>query len=265
MNKKVIVITGGTSGIGEATVKALLEKDCTIYELSRRLEGTIFGVTHISTDITNSDQVKNAVSFILEKEGRIDVLINNAGYGISGAIEFTPMEEAKKQFDVNFFGMVNMNQMVIPVMRKQKSGTIINIASVASDVAIPFQAFYSASKAAVKSYSLALLNELHSFDVKVSVVLPGDIKTGFTSARNKIEAGDEEYNGMISRSVAVMEHDEQTGMNPDILGEFIAKICFKKNPAPIYTVGIKYKFFEFLLHILSTKTVSFIVRMMYAK
>ncbi len=264
MEDKVIVITGGTSGIGSSTVKALLNKNCKIYELSRREGGQFSQVTHISADITKPLQIKNAVNLILEKEKRIDVLINNAGFGISGAIEFTELSEAKRQFDVNFFGLVNMTQEILPVMRVQKSGRIINVASVAADIAIPFQAFYSASKAAIKSYSNALSIEMNQFNVQVCSILPGDIKTGFTAARQKNILGDEEYSGKISRSVAVMEHDEQNGMNPDVIGKFIAKIALKRKIGPVYTIGFKYKFFVFLVRIIPASWVNFLVRMIYA-
>lgn len=262
--KKIILITGGTSGIGLSTVAALLKKDCTVYELSRRPEGTVSGAFHIVGDITKEEQIRACVDLILEKEGRLDVLINNAGYGISGAIEFTPLEEAKKQFDVNFFGMVNVNLSVIPVMRKQGYGKIVNISSVAAPIAIPFQAYYSASKAAIKSYSMALANEVKPFGIKVCTILPGDIKTGFTAARNKSCEGDDIYKGRISKSVAVMEQDEQNGMSPDVAGKFIASVALRKRIKPVYTIGLKYKFFVFLTRILSEKMINWIVGLIYA-
>ena len=129
-------------------------------------------------------------------------MINNAGFGISGAIEFTPIEQAKRQLDVNFFGMVNMNHAVIPVMRKQGFGRIVNLSSVAGAIAIPFQAFYSASKAAINSYTMALANEIKPFGVTVCCVQPGDIQTGFTAARQKIVIGDDITAGFRARSRA---------------------------------------------------------------
>lgn len=156
-----------------------------MYELSRRAENAEPGVTHLQADVTDEAQVNAAVAEILRREGRIDILINNAGFGISGAIEFTPAQEARRQFDVNFFGMVNMNRAVLPIMRQQGSGRIVNMSSVAAPIAIPFQAYYSASKAAVRTYSLALASEVRPFGVEVCVIMPGDIATGFTAARRK--------------------------------------------------------------------------------
>ena len=137
---KICVITGGTSGIGKCTAEAMAQKGYTVYELSRREEG-LPGMFHIPTDVTDPDACQRAIDEVVSQAGRIDVMINNAGFGISGAIEFTPVEQAKRQFDVNFFGMVNMNRAVIPVMRAQRSGRIVNLSSVAGAIPIPFQAF----------------------------------------------------------------------------------------------------------------------------
>ena len=114
------------------------------------------------------------------RDSHIDVLINNAGFGISGAVEFTGTEEAQRQLDVNFFGMVRMNRQVLPVMRKQGYGRIVNLSSVAGAIPIPFQTYYSASKAAINSYTMALANEVKPFGIQVCCVQPGDIRTGFT-------------------------------------------------------------------------------------
>lgn len=263
--EKIIVITGGTSGIGLSTLNCFVKNGYKVYELSRREKGENTSAVHISTDVTKEEQVRNAINFILEKEGKIHLLINNAGYGISGAIEFTSAEKAKQQFDVNFFGMVNVNLAVLPVMRQQGFGKIINISSVAAPIAIPFQAYYSASKAAIKSYSMALANEVKPFGIQVSTILPGDIKTGFTNAREKIIQGDDIYNGRISRSVAVMEHDEQNGMSSDTAGKMIYNIAIRKKIKPVYTLGLKYKLVILLTKILSERMINFIVRLIYAK
>ena len=148
--KKVCVITGGTSGIGLCTAQAMLEKGYTVYELSRRAEGAP-GMNHIAADVTKEETLAAAIQEILKREDHIDVLINNAGFGISGAVEFTKTEDAQHQLDVNFFGMVRMNRQVLPVMRRQCYGRIVNLSSVAGAIPIPFQTYYSASKAAINS------------------------------------------------------------------------------------------------------------------
>ena len=261
---KVALVTGGTSGIGKETALALLADGFTVYELSRRAEG-LPGVSHLSADVTQEAQVNTAVAQILEREGRIDVLVNNAGFGISGAVEFTPAEDAKRLFDVNFFGMVNMNRAVIPVMRAQGSGRIVNLSSVAAPIPIPFQAYYSASKAAVNAYTMALANELRPFGVSVCAVQPGDIRTGFTAAREKNAEGDALYSGRISRSVGRMEHDEQTGMDPAAAGRFIASVARRRSVKPLYTIGFSYGLFTFLARILPSRTLTWLVGLLYAR
>ena len=238
---KIAVVTGGTSGIGLATAKELLKAGCRVYELSRRDAGVCPEVEHIKADVTKEDEVRAAVDEIVSREGRIDILVNNAGFGISGAIEFTPTADAKHQFEVNFFGMVNMNLSVLPVMRRQGGGRIVNMSSVAAPIPIPFQAYYSASKAAVRAYTLALANEVRPYGIECVTVMPGDIHTGFTAAREKSCAGDDEYGGRIKRSVAVMEHDERTGMTPEKAGAFIAKTALKPHGKPVVALGFPYK------------------------
>ena len=262
---KVIVITGGTSGIGLEAAKALVAQGCTVYELSRREHGAAPGVKHITADVTDEAQVNAAVAQIVDEAGRIDVLINNAGFGISGAIEFTETSEAQRQFDVNFFGMVRMNRAVLPVMRRQGGGRILSMSSVAAPIAIPFQAYYSASKAAVRTYMLALASEVAPYGVETCAIMPGDIATGFTAARLKNPAGDEEYGGRISRSVAVMEHDEQTGISAADAGAFVAKKALQKRAPVLCTLGGKYKLFVFLTRLLPTRLMVWIVGQIYAK
>lgn len=262
--KKAAIVTGGTSGIGKAAALALIKNGFKVYELSRREKG-IEGMHHISVDITDEKAVENAINEILKSEKRIDLLVNNAGFGISGAIEFTGTEAAKRLFDVNFFGTVNVSRAVIPIMREQRFGRIINVSSVAAPVAIPFQAFYSATKAAVNKYTLALANEIRPYGVTVCAVQPGDIKTGFTGAREKFIEGDDVYSGRISKGVAQMEKDEQNGMEPEQIGNFIAKLALKKKVKPIYTVGLSYKLVTFLVKILPDSFQNYIVGQIYAK
>ena len=157
--KKVAIVTGGTSGIGRATALALQDAGCVVYELSRRAEG-VEGLHHIAADVTKEETIRAAVAEVMAREGRIDILVNNAGFGISGAVEFTDTEDAKALFDVNFFGMVNMNRAVVPIMRAAGRGRIVNLSSVAAPVPIPFQTYYSATKAAVNAYTMALAGSM---------------------------------------------------------------------------------------------------------
>ena len=264
MSEKVCIITGGTSGIGLATASAMRQKGYTVYELSRREKG-VEGFCHIPTDVTDEAAVQRAMEQVLQREDHIDVLINNAGFGISGAVEFTGTQDAKRQFDVNFFSMVNMNRAVLPVMREAGRGRIVNISSVAGVIAIPFQAYYSASKAAINSYTMALANEVRPFGVSVCAVMPGDIRTGFTSAREKLHAGDDIYGGRIGRSVSGMERDELRGMAPETAGRYICSLATRRRVKPLYAIGLAYKFFCFLERILPVRPLSWLVGLLYAK
>ena len=261
---KIAVITGGTSGIGRETALYLAKNGCTVYELSRRTEG-VEGLKHIRADVTDEESVRRAVEQILQEAGHIDILVNNAGFGISGAVEFTDTEEAQRQFQVNFFGMVRMNRAVIAAMRSRGSGRIVNLSSVAAPVPIPFQTYYSASKAAINSYTMALGNELRPFGITVCAVMPGDIHTGFTAARHKVGQGDEIYAGRISRSVKRMEHDEQTGMSPETAGAYIASVATRRSVKPLRSIGLKYKFFCVLAKLLPVRTLNWLVGLIYAK
>ena len=261
---KVCVITGGTSGIGKCTAQAMLEKGYTVYELSRRAQG-IEGLHHIVADVTDEQTLAAAINEILQREDHIDVVINNAGFGISGAVEFTKTEDAQHQLDVNFFGMVRMNRQVLPIMRKQGYGRIVNLSSVAGAIAIPFQTYSSASKAAITSYTMALANEVKPFGIQVCCVQPGDIRTGFTAAREKNQLGDDIYGGRIARSVAGMERDEQTGMAPEKAGAFIAHVATRKGSKPVNTIGLQYQFFCFLAKVLPAKALNYLVGLIYAK
>ena len=263
LSPPVAVVTGGSSGIGLETALALKARGCRVYEFSRHGKDTP-GVAHVDCDVSDETKVQDAVHAVREEAGRIDILVNNAGFGISGAAEFTDNAQAKKLLDVNLFGMVNCCKAVIPILREQGGGRIVNLSSVAAPCAIPFQAWYSVSKSAVSTYSAALGNELRPFGISVTAVLPGDIRTGFTAAREKNPAGDGVYGGRIARSVAVMEHDERTGMDPAAAGRYIAKIALKPGAVkPEYAIGFKYKFFVLLARLLPCGLKNWIIGKMY--
>ena len=259
---EVAIVTGGSSGIGLAAARALRDLGLTVFIVSRR-PFTEKGLHHICADVADERQCAEAVETALHKAGDVDLLVNCAGFGISGAVEFTELAEAKKQMEGNFFGTVNMTRALLPYMRKRQNGRIDNISSVAAPAAIPFQAYYSASKAAINAWSAALANELRPYGVKVTAIQPGDIKTGFTAAREKSVAGDEAYGGRISKSVAKMEHDEQNGMDPAQAGAYIAKVALKKNPKPLYTIGFSYKAICVLLKLLPCRVANWAIGLLY--
>ncbi len=262
--KKVAIVTGASSGIGRYTAEALHDAGCTVYDFSRRYIPSE-KLIHISTDVTDEENIISSVKTVFEKEGRIDILVNSAGFGISGAVEFTKTVDAKAQFDVNFFGTDIMCRCVIPYMRKNGRGRIINISSVAAVAHIPFQTYYSATKAAIESYSFALANEIKPFGISVTAIQPGDIRTGFTQSRKKDFDGDDIYGGRISKSVAGMENDEEKGMSAVFAGRYISKIALKRNVKPAYAIGLTYKAVVLLCKIMPSKFRNFVIGMLYAK
>ncbi len=260
---KTALVTGGTSGIGLCAAQELLKAGYTVYTFSRRGSGPA-GMTHLAVDVTDEAAVVQAVDTIISRENRLDLVLHCAGFGISGAVEFTDTADAQRLFDVNFFGIVRVNKAAISHLRQSK-GRIIHVSSVAAPVAIPFQTYYSCTKAAVNDYSLALANELRPFGISVCAVMPGDIRTGFTAAREKDELGDALYGGRIHRSVTRMEHDEQTGMSPEQAGRFLRKIAEKRRIRPLYAIGFSYQCICLLVKLLPAAWVNRLVCMLYGK
>ncbi len=259
--KKTVVITGGSSGIGLAGAKYFIEKGWRVIELSRR-GCDISEVKHISCDVADEASVEAAYKDALSYTESIDLLICNAGYGISGPVEATSIRDAKRQFDVNFFGAFSIAKTFIPALRKSK-GRIIFISSAAAVFPIPFQSFYAASKAAVNSMACALRNELKPFGISVCALMPGDAKTGFTDARTPASDPEGIYGDKMIKSIAVMEKDERNGMSCEYVAGKIYKYAVKKHLKPTYTIGWKYKLFCLANKLLPFSLVNFIIYKMY--
>lgn len=262
--KKIAIVTGGTSGIGLATAQALHAKGVHVYALSRHpLEGC--DIPHIACDVSDPAAVQGAVDEVLRREGRIDILVNCAGFGISGAFEFTNPDDARRLMEVNVYGMSHAIQAVLPAMRAQKSGRIVNISSVAAVAPIPFQAWYSISKAAVNALTLAVANEVRPFGITVCAAMPGDIRTGFTAARKKSPQGDDVYGGRIQRSVSKMEKDELGGMSADFAGRKIAALALNSHTKPYVALGGFYKGCTMLTKILPVRMIRWLLEKLYAR
>jgi short-subunit dehydrogenase len=238
--KKVILVTGASSGLGLATAKALQAEGHTVYGTSRdakKIKDVAF--KPLSMDVTDDASVTAAIDTIIKAEGKIDVLINNAGSGVTGPLYAMPVEYAKKQFDVNFFGVVRVSSAVLPGMIEKKQGLVINIGSLAGLFGLPYQGLYAASKFAIEGYSESLRMELQNTGIKVVVVNPGDFKTDFTASREKIPfpLNNDKLKAEYEVAVASMEKDESIGADPSKLAEKIVRIVNTKSPKHNYLVG----------------------------
>lgn len=258
--ERVVIITGASSGIGLACAKKFHKNGDKVYGLS--LHAVDFGFNSLVCDVTNSQMVENCLKQIYEKEKHIDIFINNAGMGVSGAVEFIDKEKSTKQLELNLHAMIDCSRLVIPYLKKNGGGKIMFTSSVASFIPIPFQAVYSASKAGVNLFSLSLGIELAPFNIKVATIMPGDTKTNFTASRVKVEKQDG-YNSRIKNSVKKMEQDEQKGARADKVADVYYRQSLKKSPKPLTCVGFSYKLIALLSKILPTRLMLFIVKKIY--
>ena len=259
---KTLVITGGSSGIGKATASLFAERGWRVFELSRHGVSND-RIIHVNCDVCSEESTRKAVDEVMKQTESIDVVISNAGFGISGAVEFTDIQEAQKQMDVNFMGAVRFTQAVLPQLRKQHGGRIIYTSSVAAVLAVPYQSFYSASKAAINALALALANEVREFGIRVSVMMPGDVSTGFTDARCKSAQGEDIYTG-AHKAVTTMERDERGGMSPEQMARLFYHIATCRSPKPQYVGGFSYRVFCLLDRILPKRFVNWLEYKVYS-
>lgn len=262
--KKYILITGASSGIGYALVEALKEENVEIHGISRHpFDYQNPHIHHYCADVTKEEDIKEVFDKLQHLPG-LDYVYHCAGFGISGAVEFTSIEEARRQIDVNFMGTVILSKYAAPLLRKRK-GRLILISSVAGVIPIPFQALYSASKAAINSFAQALANELRPFGVHVLAVMPGDLRTNFTAKRTKLHEGDDVYGGRISRSVSKMEKDELAGLPPERVAPKIIALSRKKNPKVLYGLGFDYKSFLMIFKLAPSRFANWVLHQLYSK
>ena len=234
----IVFITGISSGFGLEIARLLSQEGHIVYGTVRRSVEPLPNVSYFTLDVRDKQAVVEAVRQIVEKEGRIDVLVNNAGMGIGGPLEFATEEEIRLQMDTNFMGLVHCVDAVLPYMRRQGKGKIIALSSIGGLMGLPFQGFYSASKFAIEGYCEALRLETKSFGIKVVVIRPGDFSTGFTGSRKKVEneAAMEAY-PIYKTAIDKVEHDENGGLKPVVLALKISKIIRRKNPRNGYVVA----------------------------
>ncbi|TDW96161.1 oxidoreductase [Dinghuibacter silviterrae] len=242
--KKVVLITGASSGMGKETAKLLLQQGYTVYGAARRVERMEdvqkLGGKVLRMDVTDDDDMVRGVEEMLKKEGRIDVLINNAGFGSYGTVEDVPMADARYQMEVNVFGLARLCQLVIPHLRAQGSGKIVNITSIGGKVVTPFGAWYHASKFAVEALSDALRMELKPFGVDVIVIEPGGVQTewGDIAMANLVKvSGQGAYKGLVDRVLAIMPGIEAKAAPPSVIAKLIARVLLVKKPRTRYHGG----------------------------
>jgi len=236
--ERVILITGTSSGIGNACASRLTRDGYRVYGASRQVQCPTENFTPLVMDITDDRSVRDGVGRVLNETGRIDVLINNAGIGIAGAIEDCSIDEVKRQFETNFFGTFRVCKAVLPAMRRKRDGTIINMSSIAGIIALPYQAIYSASKFAIEGMTEGLRMEVQPFGIRVVLLEPGDFRTNFTQNRIKTRGSrDSPYGDQFRRTLSIMERDELSGPTPEAIAAQVTRILQMKSPKARYKAG----------------------------
>ncbi len=258
--KKVALITGASSGIGKETAKLLIANGYIVYGASRRLDKmndlAQIGVKLVAMDVTEETAMVSGINQIIKTEGRIDVLVNNAGYGSYGALEDVPLSEAKYQFEVNIFGLARLTQLVLPYMRKQQSGKIINISSIGGKLGEPHGAWYHATKYAVEGLSDSLRMELKQFNIDVVIIEPGAILTEWNAiARTNLMkvSGQTAYKTLAQKHFNMLANADKRGDQPIVVAKTIIKSILSNSPKTRYATGGGAKLILFLRRVLSDR------------
>jgi len=238
--ESVVLVVGASSGIGHACAKELASRGHCVFGTTRKPPPDAPGVIEmIQMDVDDEASVRAGVRRILDDKGRIDALINCAGFGFGGAIEDTSDDEAQAIFETNLFGTLRTCREVLPAMRARGRGTIINVSSINGRIALPFVGLYSATKFAVEGLTESLRMEVHSHGIRVVLVEPGDFATGFTDARRTVRRAEDggPYAESFRKAMAVVEKDERGGASPESIGRLVARILDAPSPRPRYSVG----------------------------
>ena len=246
---KVVLITGGSSGIGKSIGEFLHHKGFVVYGTSRnpeRVLNSIFPL--VALDVRNTESIQAAVAKIITISGRLDIVINNAGVGITGPLEEIPAEEIKNNFETNFFGPIEVIKAVLPQMRSQSSGLIINITSIAGYMGLPYRSVYSASKGALELITEALRMEVKSFGIQITNVAPGDFATNIASGRFHAPLiKDSAYEIPYGNTLEMMDEHVDSGSNPNEMAEAVYQIIQNPNPNIHYKVGAFMQKFSIVL------------------
>ena len=247
--EKVVLITGGSSGIGKSIGEFLHAKGFVVYGTSRnpeRIANSVFPL--IALDVRDKQSIQNAIAEVISKSGRIDVVINNAGVGITGPIEEIPTDEIKNNFETNLFGPIEVMKASLPQMRSQKSGLIINITSIAGYMGLPYRGIYSASKGALELITEALRMEVKSFGIHITNVAPGDFATNIAAGRFHAPlVKGSAYEIPYGNTLKMMDEHVDSGSNPNEMAEAIYKIIQTPNPKIHYKIGAFMQKFSIVL------------------
>jgi short-subunit dehydrogenase len=248
MESKIALVTGASSGIGEATAKRLAGAGYKVYGTSRRgAQGAQQSFEMIALDVTSDESVEAAVHKVIGLEGRIDLLVNNAGFGVAPAgAEESSIEQAQAIFDTNFFGIVRMSRAVVPYMRQQGSGHIINIGSVLGFLPMPYMALYAATKHAVEGYSESLDHELRTFGIRVSVIEPASTNTQFDANLLEPDAQLDEYREIRAFMGRKMQELVEAGDSPGVVADTVLLAALAARPKLRYAAGRRASFVQFL-------------------
>lgn len=242
---KTVLVTGASSGIGKATAKLLAADGNVVFGTSRFRRRNNHKFRMLKFDANSDSSADECISEFLKEAGHIDVLVNNAGTMSIGAIEEFSIAAAKRQFEANFFGVARMVKAVLPHMRRQRHGSIINVGSLAGTFPVPFEGYYSASKAALYAYSEALHNELKEFNIRVSVVEPGFFKTRILDNSNLADRRLACYNETKGRVISKMHYATENGQDPHLVAEAIVGIVESTRPNFRYVVGYQGRYLKF--------------------
>lgn len=246
---KVVLVTGGSSGIGKSIGEYLIDKNYKVYGTSRNpgsYKNSKFPI--LSLDVSDRTSINKCIELVLKKEGRVDVLINNAGVGITGPIEETPEDEIKKNFETNFFGPINVIKATLPSMRDQNFGLIINITSIAGYMGLPYRGIYSSSKAALEVITETFRMELKDFNIKMTNVAPGDFATNIAASRFHCPIkSNSPYSPKYDQVLKAIDDDVNNSSDPIDVAKCIHKIIETKNPKIHYKVGAFMQKFSIVL------------------